>query len=139
MSGCPATGDLPRSPERGNHPLGMISAPRSRRYRARTGQERTTLMLRRILSGTAVVALALTVAGCGSDSGSSSSTTTSSKTAVCKDKSALQDSVKSLTNLDLASAGSGRIKSDAQEVQDNLDALGKSVKADLKPQVDALK
>ena len=66
-------------------------------------------MLRRILSGTAVVALALTVAGCGSDSDSSSSTTTSAQTAVCKDKAALEDSVKSLTNLDLASAGEGTI------------------------------
>jgi phage-related protein len=95
-------------------------------------------MLRRILCGTAVAALALTVAGCSSDS-SSSSTTTSAQTAVCKDKGALEDSVKSLTNLDLATAGSGKIKSDAQDVQDNLDALGKSVKSSLKPEVDALK
>jgi hypothetical protein len=58
---------------------------------------------------------------------------------VCKDKRALEDSVKSLSNLDLATAGSGKIKSDAQDVQDNLDSLGKSVKANLKPQVDALK
>jgi hypothetical protein len=96
-------------------------------------------MLRRIITGTAVVALALTVAGCGSDSDSSSSTTTSARSAVCKDKSALEDSVKSLTNLDLATAGEGKIDSDAQDVQDNLDALGKSVKANLKPEVDALK
>ena len=96
-------------------------------------------MVRRILTGTAVVALALTVAGCGSDSDSSSSTTTSAQSAVCKDKTALEDSVKSLTNLDLATAGEGKIDSDAQDVQDNLDALGKSVKANLKPEVDALK
>jgi hypothetical protein len=97
-------------------------------------------MIRRILSGTAVVALALTVAGCGSDSDSgSSSSSTGSQQAVCKDKRALEDSVKSLTNLDLATAGEGKIKSDAQDVQDDLDALGKSVKANLKPEVDALK
>jgi hypothetical protein len=97
-------------------------------------------MLRRILSGTAVVALALTVAGCGSDSDSGSgSSATSSQQAVCKDKTALEDSVKSLTNLDLATAGEGKITSDAQDVQDDLDALGKSVKANLKPEVDALK
>jgi hypothetical protein len=95
-------------------------------------------MLRRILCGTAVFVLALTVAGCGSDSGSGSSTT-GSQSAVCKDKRALEDSVKSLTNLDLATAGSGKIKADARDVQDDLDALGKSVKSDLKPQVDALK
>jgi hypothetical protein len=117
----------------------MISAGPSRRYRAGPGQERVLIMIRRLLSGTAVVALALTVAGCGSDSDSSSSSTTSAQTAVCKDKTALEDSVKSLTNLDLATAGSGKIKSDAQDVQDNLDALGKSVKANLKPEVDALK
>jgi hypothetical protein len=96
-------------------------------------------MFSRILGGTAVVALALTVAGCGSDSDSSSSSTTSAQTAVCKDKTALEDSVKSLTNLDLATAGEGKITSDAQDVQDDLDALGKSVKANLKPEVDALK
>jgi|tagenome__1003787_1003787.scaffolds.fasta_scaffold19996445_2 hypothetical protein len=98
-------------------------------------------MLRRILSGTAVVALALTVAGCGSDSDadSSSSTTTSAQSAVCKDKTELQNSVKRLTNLDLATAGEGKIDSDAQDVKDNLDALGKSVKANLKPEVEALK
>ncbi len=96
-------------------------------------------MLRRILSGTAVVALALTVAGCGSDSDSSSSTTTSGQSAVCKDKTALEDSVKSLTSLDLATAGEGKIESDAKDVQKNLDALGQSVKANLKPEVDALK
>jgi hypothetical protein len=97
-------------------------------------------MLRRILSGTAVVALALTVAGCGSDSDSgSSSSSTTAQQAVCKDKSALEDSVKSLTNLDLATAGEGKIESDAEDVQKNLDALGQSVKANLKPEVDALK
>jgi hypothetical protein len=99
-------------------------------------------MLRRIVSGTALVALALTVAGCGSDSDSDSSSaspTTSAQSAVCKDKSALESSVKELTNLDLSSAGEGKIKSDAEDVQSNLDALGKSVKADLKPEVDALK
>ncbi len=96
-------------------------------------------MLRHIVSGTAVAVLALGVAGCSSDSGSSSSTTTSAQTAVCKDKSSLQQSVKDLTNLDLTSAGEGKIQSDAKDVQKNLDALGKSVKADLKPEVDALK
>jgi hypothetical protein len=97
-------------------------------------------MLRRILGGTAVVALALTVAGCGSDSDSgSSSSTTTAQEAVCKDKTALEDSVKNLTNLDLATAGEGKIESDAKDVQKNLDALGESVKANLEPEVDALK
>jgi hypothetical protein len=139
MSPWRRTWDPRRSAARRNHPDGMISERRLRRYRASTGQERDSTMLRRIVSGTAVVALALTVAGCGSDSDSSSSTTTSAQSAVCKDKTALEDSVKSLTNLDLATAGEGKIDSDAQDVQDNLDALGKSVKANLKPEVDALK
>jgi hypothetical protein len=96
-------------------------------------------MLRRIVFGTAVAALALTVAGCGSDSDSSSSTATSAQQAVCQDRTALEDSVKSLTNLDLATAGEGEIESEAKDVQRNLDALGESVKANLKPEVDALK
>jgi hypothetical protein len=119
----------------------MISERGPRQYRAATGQGRDHTMLRRIIGGTAVLALALTVAGCGSDSdsGSGSSSTSSAQSAVCKDKRALEDSVKSLTDLDLATAGSGKIKSDARAVQDDLDALGKSVKANLKPEVDALK
>jgi hypothetical protein len=117
----------------------MISAGTSRQYGATTGKGREPTMVRRILTGTAVVALALTVAGCGSDSDSSSSTTTSAQSAVCKDKTALEDSVKNLTDLDLATAGEGKIDSDAQNVKDNLDALGTSVKANLKPEVDALK
>jgi hypothetical protein len=97
-------------------------------------------MLRRILGGTAVVVLALTVTGCGSDSDSGSgSSTTTAQAAVCRDKDALERSVRNLGDLDLATAGKGKIESDAEDVQKNLDALGESVKANLKPEVDALK
>jgi hypothetical protein len=97
-------------------------------------------MHRRLLAATAVAVLALTVAGCGSDDDSGSGSSTSSgQQAVCQDKAALEDSVRALSDLDLATAGEGKIESDAKEVQKNLDALGESVKADLKPEVDALK
>jgi hypothetical protein len=79
------------------------------------------------------------VAGCGSDSDSSSSTTTTPQDAVCKDKDALEQSIRDLTNLDLATAGKDKIESDAKDVQKNLDALGESAKQSIQPQVDALK
>ena len=58
---------------------------------------------------------------------------------MCADKSALQSSIKALTNPDLLTSGTSSIKAALKKVKTNLDALGQSVKADLKPQVDAVK
>lgn len=95
-------------------------------------------MVHRIVAGTAAVVLALGLAGCSSDSGSTPSTTIS-KQAVCADRDSLERSVRELTDLDLSSADKASIQGDLNQVEDNLGALGSSVKADLKPQVDGLK
>ena len=122
----------------GNHPEGMISGGTPRQYGAATGKGREPTMVRRILIGTAVVALVLTVAGCGSDSDSSLVDDHVGPVSGVQgqDRARGLGEVRS-RDLDLATGGKGKIDSDAQDVQDNLDALGTSVKADLKPEVDA--
>src|SRR4051812_42316315 len=95
----------------------------------------------RVIAGTALSCLALLLVGCSSDSSSSSSSTSSTTTsndAVCNDKTALENSVKSLKNVDLT-GGESAVTSAVDKVQTNLDALRDSVKADLKPQVDDVK
>jgi hypothetical protein len=95
--------------------------------------------LKRIVAGTAIACIAFGLAGCSSDSGSSStSSTTTSKDAVCADKTALENSVTSLKNVDLT-GGKSSVTDAVNKVKKNLDALGESVKADLKPEVDDVK
>jgi hypothetical protein len=94
---------------------------------------------KRIVAGTAVACIAFGLAGCSSDSGSgASSTTTTAKAAVCADKDALESSVRALSNVDLT-GGKNAVTSAVDKVTKNLDALGESAKADLKPQVDDVK
>ncbi|MGZ4690045.1 MAG: hypothetical protein ACXVJW_10195 [Acidimicrobiia bacterium] len=97
------------------------------------------MKLRSIVAVTSLCCLAVLLVGCSSDSKSSSTTTTTPKDAVCADKSALESSVKALTNPDLLTSGTSSIKTAVKKVKTNLDALRQSVKADLKPQVDAVK
>jgi ABC-type Fe3+-hydroxamate transport system substrate-binding protein len=95
----------------------------------------------RVLTATALACFAVLLVGCGSDSdsdSSSSSSTTTTKDAVCSDKTALENSVKDITNIDLT-GGESAVESAVDKVKDNLDALGDSVKADLRPQVDDVK
>jgi PBP1b-binding outer membrane lipoprotein LpoB len=93
----------------------------------------------RVIAGAALACLAVLLVGCSSDSGSSSSSsTTTSKDAVCADRTALQNSVKSLKDVDYT-GGKSAVTSALDKVKNNLDALGDSVKADLKPQVDDVK
>lgn len=95
--------------------------------------------MKRIVAGTAVACLAFGLAGCSSDSDSNtSSATTTAKDAVCADKTALQNSVTDLSDLDLT-GGKSAVTSAVNQVKKNLDALRSSAKADLKPQVDDVK
>ena len=97
------------------------------------------MKVNRVIAGSALACLAVLLVGCSSDSKSSSpSSTTTSKDAVCADKTALENSVKSLKNVDLT-GGESAVTSAVDKVQTNLDALRGSVKADLKPQVDDVK
>ena len=95
--------------------------------------------VKRIVAGSVIACIAFGLAGCssGSDSNTSSSTTTA-RDAVCADKTALEDSVNDLSNVDLT-GGRSAVESAVDKVKDNLDALGESAKADLKPQVDDVK
>jgi hypothetical protein len=96
-------------------------------------------MLRRSVTGTAVVLLVLGLAACGSDSDSGSSTTTTPQEAVCADKEALEQSVRDLGNIDLSESDESTLEDQANKIGDELDALGNSVKANLEPEVEALK
>ena len=97
------------------------------------------MKLKRIIAVTSFACIALVLVGCSSDSKSSSSTTTTPKQAVCADKSALQSSVKDLTNPSTLTGGKSSFTSALDQVQSDLDALAKSAKADVQPQVDDLK
>ena len=94
--------------------------------------------IKHLAAGVAIASLGLTLAGCSSDSGSTSSTTTAEQT-VCSDKDALQQSVDDLTAPSVVSGGKSSITDALDKVQNNLDALRKSAKASLQPQVDAVK
>jgi hypothetical protein len=103
-------------------------------------REESIVKLRGIVATTALVCLAGSLVGCSSDSKSSSTTSsTTSKDKVCSDKTAVESSVKALTNPDVLTGGKSSITSALDKVEKNVNALGTSVKADLKPQVDAVK
>ncbi len=93
---------------------------------------------KRTVAGTAIVCIAFGIAGCSSNSGSSTPSSTTAKDAVCADKDALESSVNALSNVDL-SGGKSAVTSAVNKVKKNLDALGQSLEADLKPQVDDVK
>jgi hypothetical protein len=106
----------------------------------------------RFKAGLAVAAVALlgsAFVGCSADSTSSSSSssslpststsTTTTADAVCSDKTTLQASVKTLTDPNTLKGGRSSITSAADQVKTNLDALGKSVQADLQPKVSAVR
>ena len=77
---------------------------------------------------------------CGSSSSSSSTTTTTtSKDAACAAKTDLQKSIKALTDPSLLTEGKTGISAAVNEVSKNIDALGTAVKADLAPDVNAVK
>jgi len=97
--------------------------------------------LKQVVAGVAIASFGLTLAGCSSDSGSTSSTasSTTARQTVCADKDALQHSVDDLTAPGVVSGGKSSITDALDKVQDNLDALRKSAKASLQPQVDAVK
>ena len=95
-------------------------------------------MLQRLVCGTTIAVLTFGLAGCGSDSDDTSPTTTAQE-AVCADKDALEQSLRNLTDLDLATADESTIETEAERIQDDLNALGDSVKESLRPQVDGLK
>ena len=94
-----------------------------------------------IVASSAVIAIALGLAGCGSSSssGSGSGSTTTPKEAVCADRANLETSVRALTNSDTLTGGKSSIDAALKKVQKDLDALKSSAKANLKPQVDAVK
>ncbi|HEY3723995.1 MAG TPA: hypothetical protein VGN59_11630 [Acidimicrobiia bacterium] len=93
--------------------------------------------LKHLVAGVAIACVGLTFAGCSSDSGSTSSSTTA-KQAVCSDKDALQQSVKDLGDPSVVSGGKSSVTDALDKVQNNLDSLRKSAKANLQPQIDAV-
>lgn len=93
--------------------------------------------LKHLAAGVAIACVGLTLAGCSSDSGSTSSSTTA-KQSVCSDKDALQQSVDDLGKPSVVSGGKSSVTAALDKVQDNLDALRKSAKASLQPQIDAV-
>jgi hypothetical protein len=82
--------------------------------------------------------LSFAAVGCGSDSDSTTSTTTS-KEAVCAARKKLETSAKALGNSGTFTDGGASVKQALSKVKKDLDALGTSVKADLRPDVDAVK
>jgi hypothetical protein len=98
------------------------------------------MKLKAALTGVALVGLSLAATGCSSDSKSSSTTTTTTaKDAACADKTALEGSVKTLTNPSTLSGGKSAITDAVDQVKNDLDALGSSVEDSLQPQVDDMK
>jgi hypothetical protein len=82
--------------------------------------------------------LAVAAAGCSSDSDTTTSTTTA-KQGVCAARKKLESSVTALGQSGTVTSDGAALKQGLGKVKKNLDALGSSVKADLKPQVDAVK
>lgn len=85
----------------------------------------------------ALFVTALGLSACGSSSSSSATTTTTPS--VCAAKTDLQQSVKALVDPSTLADGKSGITQAADDVEKNLDALGAAVKADLQPDVDAVK
>jgi hypothetical protein len=94
-----------------------------------------------IIIGALVATVALV--GCGSSSSKSSSSSTTSTTttqdAVCSAKSELATSVKALADPTLLTGGKSGITAAVDTVKQNLDTLSAAAKADLQPDVDAMK
>lgn len=91
----------------------------------------------------AIIGVVIAMVGlwaCGSSSSSSSTTTTTTpQSAVCSAKTDLQSSIKALADPSLITEGKSAISAAMDTVKQDLDTLGTAEKANLKPEVDAVK
>jgi len=81
--------------------------------------------------------LGVTAAACGSSS-STSSGTTSTTASVCNQAQALKTSVQDLKNVDVVKNGTSALSTAAGAVKSDADALAKSAKSEMQPDVQAL-
>ncbi len=86
----------------------------------------------RVVALPLMVILALAAAGCSDDNGGTPTAATSG----CDEVNALQDSLTSLTEVDLVSDGTDALQSAVSDVKTDLDAAVSAVGAELEPVVD---
>ena len=99
-------------------------------------------MMRTALLAGATIALGLgPLAGCSSDDDSSSPSTTNAsagKAEVCRARDELRESVGDLADPTLLTSGRSEIQSALDDVQDDLDALGRAAARDYETEVDGV-
>ena len=86
----------------------------------------------RVVALPLMVILALAAAGCSDDNGGTPTAATSG----CDEVNALQDSLTSLTEVDLVNDGTDALQSAVSDVKTDLDAAVSAVGAELEPVVD---
>ena len=109
----------------------------SDRFAARTVSPSEAVIMRRVtrlrlVALPLMVVLGLAAAGCSDDDGGAPTAATSG----CDEVNALEDSLTSLTEVDLVSDGTDALQSAVSDVKTDLDAAVSAVGAELEPAVD---